>query len=88
MNILGVHFHNWKKILVHIEATFMGEKYIDESQTGYRICSQCEKIQKYEFDHQGGWWETLNHSENEIMLSKIKEINGKFFLPDKNLIRY
>ena len=80
MNILGVHFHNWKKILVHTEKTFLGERYIDEAQTEYKICSECKKIQRYEFDYQGGWWSTLNPGESEIMLRKVKEINGKFFI--------
>lgn len=67
--------HKWKPIKKLERGTFLGEKYIREVLTEYRICDKCKLIQGFAFDSQGGVWLDEAKEFQEIILSKLKHSN-------------
>ena len=79
MNILGIHFHSWVSLMKNKEYYFEGEK-LSRYVEVYRMCRECEEIQEYHYDSQGGYWSTLDEREHQIIMLKIK--NKKITVED------
>lgn len=73
VKILGIHlFHHFHTLYVKEKYMFEGKPLVKDSYTGYRICLECKKIQKYLFDSQGGNWYFLRPNEQEIIHKKLE----------------
>ena len=77
MDIFGIHFHSWKSVMVEREYIFEGEKLTRYVEV-YRICKECDVVQEYSYNSQGGSWDTLRLKEQAIVKMKIH--NKKFVL--------
>lgn len=72
MNIFGIHFHSWKAVGSIEEYKFEGETCKQFIQK-YRICIECNKIQDYTYDSQGGFWWSLRKCESEAVQKRIQD---------------
>ena len=83
MTIFGIHFHKWEPIYQKENYIFMGERTSREYPDDYRICRECNKVQKnilcrlYEF-----CWVSLCVNESKIVIGKIYRENGKLYFRD------
>jgi hypothetical protein len=67
MYIFGLHIHRWKKIYKREQYTFRGRTCFRTVETGYRKCPECNSIQKYSYDSQGGYWFNVPECEQKIL---------------------
>ena len=73
VKILGIHlFHSFQELHVKEKYPFEGNTLIKDGYTGYRVCKDCGKIQKYLFDSQGGSWYFLRPDEQDTIHKKIE----------------
>ena len=76
MNILGIHFHSWQSVNEESKYDFEGgicTRYIQR----YRKCKECNIIQSYTYDSQGGFWFKLSPCEAKLVQ---KRINSNYFI--------
>jgi hypothetical protein len=86
MDIFGIHFHSWKPIMQNQVYFFRGHECQNSVTSGFRICKDCEKIQQYFYDSQGGCWETMSECEQKIIKDEILFTAGQYqFLKIRDL---
>jgi hypothetical protein len=67
MNFLGIHFHSWKIIYQNEKYTFRNRECERDVETNYRLCLECNTIQRFWYDSQGGSWQTIPDCERDIL---------------------
>jgi hypothetical protein len=73
MRIFGktFHWHSWEPIYIKENYEFRGVRCIRDKESNYRYCSNCDAIQEYYFDSQGGYWKMVPDCERKILLADI-----------------
>ena len=70
--------HKWMYVYEVEKKEFLGEKYLVEVFTGYRICEKCGLVQ--ELEPYSGMWFDMDSKRAGILKKKVKE--GMFVLKE------
>jgi hypothetical protein len=81
MDIFGIHFHSWKPIMQNQVYFFRGHECQNSVTSGFRICKDCEKIQQYFYDSQGGCYSKVTAPIQQVLEEDVVTIDGSLILP-------
>ena len=64
-------WHSYKNIEKTQQTIFEGVEIEETVPSNYRVCTKCDKIQVYNYDSQGGWWQDLDEVRSAVVRSKF-----------------